>query len=134
MSPPRSLAKIKMGSERSFGLVFAGVFAAAALLPLTHGHSARLWALPVAALFLGFALIRPALLAPLNRLWFRFGLALGKVMTPVMMGLLFVIAVIPTALAMKLLRKDPLQRYLSADAATYWERRERQPGPMREQF
>lgn len=130
MSP----TKIKIGSERSFGLVFAGVFAVVALLPLLHGHPVRLWALPVAALFLGVALIRPALLAPLNRLWFRFGLALGKVMTPVMMGLLFVGAVIPTAIAMKLLRKDPMQRRLSAAAATYWEPREQQPGPMREQF
>ncbi|MDB5723507.1 MAG: hypothetical protein JWQ16_261 [Novosphingobium sp.] len=130
MSP----AKIKMGSERSFGLVFAGVFAVVALVPLAHGHPARLWALPVAALFVGAALIRPAILAPLNRLWFGFGLALGKVMTPVMMGLLFVVAVIPTALVMKLLRKDPLNLRLSADAATYWEPREQQPGPMRDQF
>jgi hypothetical protein len=126
--------KIKMGSERSFGLVFAGVFALAALLPLWHGHPPRLWALPIAAAFLAAALIRPAVLAPLNRLWFRFGLALGKVMTPVMMGVLFVVAVIPTALVMKLLRKDPLQRRFSSDAVTYWERREQQPGPMREQF
>jgi hypothetical protein len=129
-----SAAKIKMGSERGFGLVFAGVFAAAALLPLAHGHPVRLWPLPVAAVFLGLALIRPALLAPLNRVWFRFGLALGKVMTPAMMAALFVTAVIPTALLMKLLRKDPLQRRLSRDTATYWERREKQPGPMREQF
>lgn len=123
-----------MGSERSFGLVFAGAFGVIAVLPLVHGHPVRLWALPVAALFLGLALIRPATLAPLNRLWFRFGVALGKVMTPVTMGLLFVIAVIPTALVMKLLRKDPMQRRLAPEAPTYWERRERQPGPMREQF
>lgn len=129
-----SAAKIKMGSERSFGLVFAGVFGLIALLPLVQGHPVRLWALPVAALFLGIALICPALLAPLNRLWFRFGLALGRVMTPVVMGLVFVVAVIPTALLMKLLRKDPMQRRLLPEAASYWERRERQPGPMRDQF
>lgn len=126
--------KIRMGSERSFGLVFAGVFALVAGLPLLHGHPLRLWALPFAALFLAAALLRPGALAPLNRLWFAFGLALGKVMTPVMMGLLFVVAVIPTALLMKLLRKDPLQRRLDPDAATYWEPRTQQPGPMREQF
>lgn len=129
-----SSANVKMGSERSFGLVFAGVFGVVAVLPLMHGYPVRLWALPVAALFLAVALIRPALLAPLNRLWFRFGLALGRVMTPVMMGVLFVVAVIPTALLMKLLRKDPMQRRLLPEAATYWERREQQPGPMREQF
>lgn len=127
-------AKIKIGSDRSFGLVFAGAFGVVAMLPLVHGQAVRLWALPVGALFLGIALIRPALLAPLNRLWFRFGLALGRVMTPIMMGLVFVVAVIPTALLMKLLRKDPMQRRLLPGAATYWERRERQPGPMREQF
>lgn len=125
---------IKMGSERSFGLVFAGAFAIVALLPLRHGLSLRWWALAVAALFLVIALARPAWLAPLNRLWFRLGLALGAVMTPVMMGLLFVIAVIPTALALRLLGKDPLHRRPSREATTYWEHREAQPGPMREQY
>lgn len=129
-----SAAKIKMGSERSFGLVFAGVFLIVALLPLLHHHPIRWWALPTAATFLLVGLIRPAILAPLNRLWFAFGLALGKVMTPVVMGLLFVIAVIPTALLMKLFAKDPLQRRLDPGAASYWEHREKQPGPMREQF
>ena len=126
--------KIKMGSERSFGLVFAGVFALVALLPLRHGLPLRWWALAAAAVFLIVALARPAWLAPLNRLWFRLGLALGAVMTPVMMGLLFVVAVIPTALIMRLLRKDPLHRRLSPEAETYWERRDTQPGPMREQY
>ncbi|MFT4026692.1 MAG: SxtJ family membrane protein [Novosphingobium sp.] len=129
-----SAAKIEMGSERSFGMVFAGAFAVVGLLPLWHHHPARWWALAIAVLFLLVALIRPAVLAPLNRLWFRFGLALGAVMTPVMMGLLFVVAVIPTALLMKLLRKDPMQRRLSREAGSYWERREAQPGPMREQY
>jgi hypothetical protein len=125
---------IKMGSERSFGLVFAGVFAVVGLLPWLGGDPLRWWAAVVAGLFLGAALVRPAVLAPLNRLWFRFGLALGKVMTPIVMGLLFVVAVIPTALLMKVLRKDPMQRRLSPGAETYWEPRDRQPGPMREQF
>ena len=129
-----SQAKIKMGSERSFGLVFAGAFALIGLLPLWHHPPIRWWALAIAAPFLLIALIRPAVLAPLNKLWFRFGLALGAVMTPVMMGLLFVVAVIPTALVLKLFRKDPMQRSLSREAATYWERREAQPGPMREQY
>lgn len=125
---------VKIGSERSFGLVFAGVFAAIGLLPLWHDHAPRDWALGIGASFLLVAFIRPALLTPLNRLWFRFGLALGAVMTPVVMGLLFVVAVIPTALALKLFRKDPMQRRLAREASTYWERRDKQPGPMRDQF
>lgn len=126
--------QVEMGTNRSFGLVFAGVFAVIGLLPLLHHHAPRLWALAIGAAFLLLAVVRPALLAPLNRLWFRLGLALGAVMTPVMMGLLFVAAVIPTALLLKLLRKDPLQRRFDPKAASYWERRERQPGPMKEQY
>jgi len=126
--------KIKMGSNRGFGLVFAAVFALVALLPLLRGLPVRGWALALAALFLGLAVTRPALLAPLNRVWFRLGLALGKVMTPVAMGVLFVIAVVPTALVLKLLGKDPLQLRLDRAAPTYWEARSSQPGPMSEQF
>lgn len=129
-----SAQQVKIGSERSFGLVFAGVFAAVGLLPLLQERPLRGWALGIGAVFLILAFVCSALLAPLNRLWFRFGLALGAVMTPVVMGLLFVVAVVPTALALKLLRKDPMRRRLLPEAATYWERRGQQPGPMREQF
>lgn len=129
-----SAQRVKIGSERSFGLVFAGVFGIIGLLPLLHERSLRTWALAIGTVFLLLAFIRPGVLAPLNRLWFRLGLALGAVMTPVIMGLLFVVAVIPTALALKLFRKDPMQRRFVPEAATYWERREKQPGPMREQF
>lgn len=129
-----SAQRVKIGSERSFGLVFAGVFAVVGLFPLLHEGAPRRWALGIGTVFLILAFLRPALLAPLNRLWFRFGLALGAVMTPVIMGLLFVVAVIPTALALKLFRKDPMQRRLAPGAATYWERRDKQPGPMRDQF
>jgi hypothetical protein len=129
-----SATPIKMGSDRSFGLVFAGVFALVALWPLLDGREVGWWGLVVAAAGVLVALIRPALLAPFNRLWFRFGLALGKVMTPVAMFVLFALAVIPTALLLRLFGKDPLQRRLSPDATSYWERREKQPGPMREQW
>ena len=129
-----SAQRVKIGSERSFGLVFAGVFGIIGLLPLLHERPLRTWALAIGTVFLLLAFIRPGVLAPLNRLWFRLGLALGAVMTPVIMGLLFVVAVIPTALALKLFRKDPMQRRFVPEAATYWERREKQPGPMGEQF
>lgn len=129
-----SSSKITMGSERNFGLVFAGVFSAVGLLPLLGSHPPRLWSLAVAACFLLAALTRPGLLAPFNRLWFAFGLALGRVMTPIAMGVIFAVAVIPTAVIMKLAGKDPMQRRLRRDAPTYWERREQQPGPMQDQY
>jgi hypothetical protein len=129
-----SLAKVRMGSERGFGFVFAGVFIVVAFFPLLGGGPVRPWALGIAGIFAGIAAFRPALLAPLNRVWFRFSLAVGNVMTPLVMGLIFVIVVIPTALLMKLLRKDPMQRRFARGTDSYWERREQQPGPMREQF
>jgi len=68
--------KIKMGSERSFGLTFFGVFLIVTTLPLLSGEPPRLWAFAIALIFVAFALIRPTVLAPLNRLWFQFGLLL----------------------------------------------------------
>jgi hypothetical protein len=125
---------ITIGSERSFGFVFAGVFAIVALYPALHGYPPRPWALTIAAIFLVAALAVPRLLAQLNRLWFRFGLALGRVMTPVAMALLFALAVVPTGLVLKLLRKDPLRLRLDRSAASYWEPRKTQPGTMSDQF
>jgi hypothetical protein len=127
-------AGIQIGSERSFGFVFAGLFALVALYPALHGEATRLWALAFAGVFLAAAFIAPRLLAPLNRLWFRLGMALGKVMTPIAMALLFVVAIVPTALMLRLLGKDPLRLRLDPDAPSYWEPRGRQPGPMSDQF
>jgi hypothetical protein len=125
---------VRIGSERSFGLVFAGVFALVGLYPLLAAAPVRLWALALAGAFLAAALATPRLLAPLNRLWFRLGLALGKVMSPIAMALLFVVALVPTALVLRLRGKDPLRLRLDRDVASYWEPRTRQPGPMGDQF
>lgn len=129
-----SEAAIKMGSDRSFGLVFAAVFAIIALYPLLGANPVRVWALPVSAVFGLASLIRPAALRPLNRLWFAFGMALGRVMTPVIMAVIFIVAVIPTGLVLRAFRKDPLNLRLDPGAVSYWEQRGAQPGSMREQF
>ena len=95
-------------SDRSFGLVFAAFLAIVALWPLLSGSAPRLWALVLAGLFLAAAAVRPHLLQPLNRLWFKVGLVLHHVVTPVVMGVIFVLGVLPTALIMRMRRKDPL--------------------------
>jgi hypothetical protein len=120
--PPRT------SSDRSFGLVFAGVFLIVGLAPLVHGGGVRWWSLAVALAFLLVAFIRPAILAPLNWVWTRFGLLLHKVMNPLVMGLLFYVALTPMALAMRLAGKDPLRRRFDDSAPSYWIRRE-PPGP-----
>lgn len=129
--------KVEMGSDRSFGLVFAAVFAIVALLPLKDGAEPRLWAGAVAGLFLLVALVFPKALKPLNKLWFLVGMALHHVVTPLVMGLLFFVNVTPIALIMRALGKDPLRLARDDAAVSYWINRT-PPGPapetMRRQF
>lgn len=134
---PLRHAPVEPGSDRSFGLVFAGAFTVVGLLPLVHAAPVRLWALALAALFLAVALIRPHLLHPLNRAWFYLGALLQKVVSPVVLSLLFFVVVTPLALLMRFLGKDPLRRRFDPGAVSYWLKRD-QPTPdaetLRRQF
>ncbi|MBC8270273.1 MAG: hypothetical protein H8E36_16155 [Rhodospirillaceae bacterium] len=132
---------VKVGSERSFGLVSSVVFIVISLLPLftmsDQEGQMRIWALVVAAFFAGIALTVPRLLAPLNKLWFRFGLLLHRIVNPFVMGLLFFLTVTPTGLLMRAMGKTPLQLGFDDKADTYWIPRT-PPGPapetMKRQF
>jgi len=115
-------------SDRGFGLVFTGVFLVIGLAPLLHDRPMRIWSLAVAAAFLAVALVRASLLAPLNRLWTRFGLLLHKVVNPIVMGAIFYVAITPFGLVMRLFGKDPLRRGFDRTAASYWIDRT-PPGP-----
>ena len=129
--------KVKGSSDRTFGIIFAAFFLIVGLWPLLDGEGPRIWSLAVAALFLVTAFIAPAYLAPLNRLWTRFGDLLHRVVNPVVLGLMFLVAITPVALVMRALGKDPLNRRADPSADTYWVKRE-QAGPpaesMRNQF
>jgi hypothetical protein len=122
--------EVKVGSERSFGVVFAIVFAIIGTLPLIRGGELRLWSLLVAAVFLGLGLLAPGILRPLNILWFKFGLLLGRIIAPIVISLLFFIAVTPTALVMRLLRKDLLSLKFDRKAKSYWISRSKTDNPM----
>lgn len=128
---------IVASSDRSFGFVMAGAFA---LLSALNGwHMGRIWpwTTGLAALFLLAALLRPAILNPLNRIWLKFGLLLHKVVNPIIMGLLFFGTVLPTGLVMRALGKDLLRLKREPDADSYWIVRT-PPGPapetMKDQF
>jgi hypothetical protein len=129
--------KIVTGSDRSFGLVMAGAFAAVTLL--NAWHSGRLWPWTggLAVLFLAAGLLRPSLLHPLNLIWLRFGLLLHRVVNPIVMGLVFYGTVLPTGLVMRMLGKDLLRLKRQPDADSYWIPRQ-PPGPspetMKDQF
>jgi len=124
-------------SDRSVGLVFAGFFAVIGLVPLLSGGSPHLWFLSIAGAFAVVALVRPGLLRPLNRAWFKLGLALHAVVTPLVMAIVFYTTVTPTAFVRRLMRKDSLGLRFDRDAASYWIRRV-PPGPppetMKNQF
>lgn len=135
--PSTHVDDVKGSSDRAFGIVFTVVFAIVGLVPLVDGEAVRLWSLSVAGLFLAVALIRPVLLAPLNRLWMKFGLLLHRITNPIIMGLVYFVAVTPTALILKAMGKDPLRRGFDREARSYWIERE-PPGPdpesMKNQF
>lgn len=130
-------APVQMGSERSFGIVFAVVFAIIGLFPLTGGGEIRLWAMGAATAFLVVALVQPRMLRPLNILWFKFGMLLHHVVTPVVMGLLFFGTVTPIGLLMRAAGKDPMRLKRDPQATSYWIDRA-PPGPapetMKNQF
>lgn len=128
---------VKGSSNRSFGVVFAVVFAVIGLWPLIGAGPVRLWALAVSLVFLLLAFIAPKTLAPLNRLWLKFGLLLHKVVNPVIMAVMFFLVITPTALVVRLIGKRLLQTSFDREAASYWIERD-PPGPdpadMQNQF
>lgn len=118
----------KMLSERAFGLIFATIFFVVALFPVFFNgwnfNGTRTWALIVSGVFALPALIFPVVLKPLNIAWMHFGQFMHKIINPVLMGLVFFVAVLPTGLILKLLGKDPMRRKFDPQAETYWLERE----------
>ena len=123
----------KIGSERAFGLVFAAVFLLVALWPLLDRASPRTWAIAVAAVFALCAWLSPNVLAPLNRIWFRFGELLHRIVSPVALGVIFFGVITPYALVMRLFRRDALLLHKRSARPSYWVRRE-PPGPPPNSF
>jgi predicted membrane metal-binding protein len=117
----RRQEKIKGSSDRSFGLVIAAVFALAAFLPLLRSpHQPRWWAAIIAIAFALVALLWPKRLAVLNRLWLKFGLLLHAVVSPVVLGLIFYVAIVPVGLLKRVFGSDSLRLKADRTARTYW--------------
>jgi hypothetical protein len=114
-------------SDRSFGFVFAGVFALIGCLPLVHLAAPRWWALGVALAFGLAAVVWPQILHPLNRAWLALGRLLHRVVSPLLMGAIFFICVTPIAWIMRLRGKDVLSLERRPDFSSYWITRESQP-------
>lgn len=123
---------VEGSSDRSFGLVFAAFFALAAFLPLRSGDPVRLWCVALSLAFLIVGLARPALLQPLNRLWTVLGHLLGRVVTPIVMGIIFYGVITPIGLLKRrFASQDSLHLSLEPDRPSYWIERN-PPGPAPE--
>jgi hypothetical protein len=124
-------------TERSFGITFAVIFTIIGLIRLIHDGEVRWWALGVGALFLAAAYLYPAVLGPLNQLWFKFGLLLHRIVNPLVLGIMFLLFITPMAVAMRLFGKRFLNVGFDATAKSYWNPRN-PPGPdpetIRNQF
>lgn len=122
---------IRGSSDRTFGLVFAAFFLLVGLAPLRHGGHIRIPALAVSGVFLLIALFRPALLRPINALWLKLGILLGRVVNPIVVSLLFFIVFVPAGVLLRLLGKDPLRLKPDYQKGSYWIDRN-PPGPQPE--
>ena len=125
--------KNKINSNKSFGYVFFFVFLIIALWPLYKGNEIRIWAISISLLFLVLGIINSRVLTPLNRLWYKFGLLLGTIVSPIVMAAVFFMVVTPTAYIMRLLRKD-LLKILYSKKNSYWIKRDKKVGSMKRQF
>ena len=124
---------IQMGSNRSFGIVFFIVFLLIALYPILKDNDLRIWSLVISFIFLILGLINSKILTPLNRLWFKFGLLLGKFISPIIMGIIFFIVVTPIGIIMRLFKKDLLNLKFNKKE-TYWIDKSGPKSKMKNQF
>ena len=124
---------IKIGSNRSFGIVFFLVFLIIATYPLINGNELRLWSIVISIIFLLLGLINSKILNPFNKLWFKFGIFLGKIISPLIMGIIFFLVVTPIGLLMRLLNKDLLNLKFNNNSS-YWIEKTEPKSKMKNQF
>ncbi len=127
------MSKITVGSNKNFGIVFCIFFLIVSLYPLINGESIRLWSIILSGIFLILGLLNSRVLTPLNILWFKFGILLGRFISPIVMGLVFFLVVTPTGIIMRLFKKD-LLKLKKNNSNTYWINKEESKSDMKNQF
>jgi predicted membrane protein len=127
------MKNVKLPSNKSFGVVFFIVFIIIGFWPILNGNDIRIWSILISLIFLILGLFNSRVLTPLNKIWFKFGLLLGNIISPIVMGIIFFGIVTPTGLLMKVFRKDILKLNKN-NANTYWENRDNSNNDMRDQF
>jgi len=126
--------KIKISSNRNFGLVFFIVFLIVGTWPLTNEEPVIIWSVIISSVFLILGLMNSKLLTPLNKLWFKFGMILGAIVAPVVMGVVFFLVITPIGLFMQIIGKDLLKKRYDKKKETYWIKRDQPVRTMKKQF
>ena len=124
---------IKISSNRSFGIVFFIVFLLIALYPIINNENIRIWSLIISVIFIILGLLNSKILTPLNKLWFKLGIFLGKIVSPLIMGVIFFLVVTPLGLIMRMLGKDVLNLKQNKDKS-YWVKKSGPKSKMKNQF
>ena len=127
-------SKIKMSSNRNFGLVFFVVFLILGFWPIINGGEIRIWLVVISLIFLVLGMIKSKLLTPLNKLWFKFGMILGAIVAPVVMGAVFFLVVTPIGIVMRTMGKDLINKKYDKKKETYWITRRTSISSMKRQF
>ena len=125
---------IKLPSNKNFGIVFFIVFLIISIYPLLNGYEIRLWSLFLSVIILILGLANSKFLTPFNKLWFKFGIFLGKLISPLVMGLIFFVVVTPIAVLMRILKKDLLNLNFNGKIDTYWIDKTGPKSKMKNQF
>ena len=124
----------KIGSNKSFGIVFSIFFTIIALWPILKDENIRIWAIIIAFTFLLISFLKPELLNRLNKIWSEFGILLGKIISPIVMAFVFFVIITPMAILMRLIGKDLLNKKITKSAKSYWIKRSQMIGTMKNQF
>ena len=125
--------EIKISSNRSFGIVFFIVFLLIGTYPLLNDDHVRIWSLIISIAFLILGLLNSKILLPLNKIWFKFGILLGKIISPLIMGLIFFVVVTPIGLLMRLFNKDLINLKFNK-SKSYWIEKNEPKSKMKNQF
>ena len=112
--------EVKVSSDRSFGIVFTLVFLGVGVWIVSGGQSKGWFFFVSASLFLVIAIARPSILGPFNRAWAKFGLLLGQVINPILLGVIFFLVVTPIAVVLRLWGQDSLHLKSKPDLESYW--------------
>ena len=125
--------KIVISTNRSFGIVFFIFFFIIATYPLINGGDIRIWSIFIAVTFLILGLLNSRILTPFNKIWFKFGVLLGNLISPIILGIIFFLIITPTSLIMKILGKN-LLNLKKNNKSSYWVERPKIKSKMKNQF